>query len=173
MKTTEEWWQEVSTNPSKMTDWLYDQYRGEVTAAENIKGLIDKYNLKGANRMVIGKIAEQEAQHAEWIGDLLMKQGMNPEVKDVESRYWKETILDDMTFSYVCAVAHHAETMRLERIELLAQDEKFLDIAETFRRIRKDELFHAKAFAALSTDEDIEKARHNHEKGMGAIGLVI
>lgn len=33
MMTSKEWWTKVKNNEALMTDWLKDQYHGEVTAA--------------------------------------------------------------------------------------------------------------------------------------------
>lgn len=173
MHTTKEWWEKVSSDENKMIDWLYDQYRGEVKAAKRIAELPKIYGLSGRTEAIINIIALQEDNHASWIKKLLEDRGLIPEVKDVEERYWKEVLLKDMTFSYVCAIGHHAEVMRLERIELLSKDKRFEDIAIVFKKIYNDEIFHAKAFASMSTPEDIEKAKIFHMKGMEAIGLTI
>lgn len=52
-----------------------------------------------------------------------------------------------------CAVAAHAEEMRLERIKIVVSQCKDKDIRDTFTKILKDELFHAKAFREFTTDE--------------------
>ena len=106
---------------------------------------------------------------------LLIDRDITPEILKKEERYWNEVlpkVLEENTFTYFCAVGHLAETMRLDRIQLLATDERFTDIAKVFSDIYPDELFHARAFKEMSTDEDIEKARQFHNIGMNAIGLV-
>lgn len=172
MHTTAQWWERVSTNPEEMIDWLYDQYRGERNAAEKISKLVETYELTGRRKQVIEIIAAQEAKHADWIAELLESRGLPVEVQEREERYWDKTLKKDMTFSYLCAVGHHAEVMRLDRINLLAADDRFRDIAEVFSRIRREEVFHASAFKRMSTPEDIEAARSSHEEGMQALGLV-
>lgn len=178
MKTTEQWWNEVSNDPEKMIEWLKDQYYGEQTAAARVRDLLEKYpDIEDTERELVTMIADDEAKHAEWVKQLLINRGI-PESNFTRSktgaRYWSKTLVDDsITFSQMCAIGHHAEVMRLERIELLAEDVRFNDIAETFALILKDELFHAKAFKVMSTPEDIEAARGNHEAGKEALGLVI
>lgn len=173
MKTTEQWWDEVSSDPSKIVDWLKDQYHGEVTAEKRIRDLIPQYNLTGKQEKLISKIADDEKKHAEWVKELLIIRGITAEVLTKEERYWGKVLpKETSSFGYMCAVGHLAETMRLERIMLLADDERFSDISEVFSKILPDELFHAAAFEYLSTPEDIEKARMFHNDGMNAIGLV-
>lgn len=176
MKTTKQWWDEVSNCEEKMINWLKSQYHGEVTAEKRIRDMLVNFpNINKKCVRIINKIADDEAQHALWVKGLLDTRGIKAEVLDKEERYWNETIprsLEVNTFEYACAVAHLAEVMRLERIELLSSDERFKDIADVFKKILPDEMFHAKAFGEMSTIEDIEAAREFHNIGMNAIGLV-
>jgi len=173
MKTTKQWWGEVSTCPEKMVDWLKDQYHGEVTAEKRIRDLVTTYNLSGKKAKLINKIADDEKTHAEWVKGLLISRGIEAEVLDKEERYWNKVLpVEPVSFEYVCAIGHLAESMRLDRIMLLADDERFSDISEVFSKILPDELFHAAAFEYLSTPEDIKKASAFHNDGMNAIGLV-
>lgn len=173
MRSTKEWWDEVSNSDEGLIDWLKDQYHGEVTAEKRIRDLIVQYNLVGKKAKIIAKIADDEKKHAEWVKDLLIARGIEAKVLEKEERYWNKVLpKQDVSFSYICAVGHLAETMRLDRINLLASDEKFKDVAEVFSKIRPDEIFHAKAFGAMSSEEDIEVARKFHQEGLNAIGLV-
>lgn len=173
MKTTEQWWAEVSTDESKMIDWLKDQYHGEVTAEGRIRALLADYSLSEAAARIIAKIADDEKAHALWVKDLLIARGITAEVLQKEERYWDKTLPKERaSFEYMCAVGHLAETMRLDRIRLLASDPRFSDIAEVFMKILPDEEFHAKAFKHLSTPELIEQARVHHNEGLNALGLV-
>ena len=173
MHTVDEWWDRVSSSEEEMINWLYDQYRGEITAAERIGSLSSIYNLTGRKRALIDIIAIQEKNHAEWIKDLLVARSLDPVVKETEDRYWKQVLKDNMSFEYVCAIGFHAEKMRLSRIELLSSDNRFKDIAKVFKRIYNDESFHVKAFRSMSTDKDVEDAEKLHMKGLEAIGLMI
>lgn len=177
MQTTEQWWADVSNDPAKMIDWLKDQYYGEQTAAVRIRALLEQYpKITETERQLIEMIADDEAKHAGWVKQLLVNRGI-PETNFTRAkntaRYWDKTMpTEPATFSQICAIGHLAELMRLERIELLAEDVRFNDIAETFAKILSDEVFHAKAFKVMSSPEDIEAARPNHDAGRQALGLV-
>ena len=176
-RTTAQWWEEVSNDPEKMIDWLKKQYHGERTAADRIQDMILNIpgNAKDAwRRRVLNGIVVDEIKHAIWVEDLLKSRGIAPAILEKEERYWNETLpaAEGKSFEYMCAGGHLAETMRLDRIKLLAEDSRFSDIAEVFQKILPDEEFHAKLFAVLSTPEDIEEARKYHNEGMNALGLV-
>lgn len=173
MKTTEQWWEEVSNDSEKMINWLKDQYHGEVTAEKRIRDLTVQYDLSPDQERIINKIADDEKLHAIWVKELLEARGITAEVLNKEERYWNKTLpKQKVSFEEMCAIGHHAELMRLDRITLLSNDERFKDIAEVFSKIRPDEVFHTKAFASLSTPDMIEKTRKNHEDGLNALGLV-
>jgi rubrerythrin len=171
--TTAQWWEKVSNNDALMVDWLQKQYHGEITAAQRIRELLDRFQLDGIEAKLITLIAEDEENHAEWVKGLLTSRGITAEVlAGKQERYW-ETVQPDQvkTFEEICAIGHLAETMRLDRIRLLASDDRFSDIAEVFQRILPDEIFHAKAFKSLTTPGHIEQARFKHEEGKRQLGL--
>lgn len=176
MKTTKQWWDEVSQDPDKMIQWLKAQYHGEVTAEQRIRGMITQFNVTGpAHIRTLNQIADEENTHALWVKELLEVRGIDAVVLDKEERYWNETLpaaeeIDTLT--YMCAVAHLAETMRLERINLLATDSRFKDIAKVFANILPDEEFHAEAFKMMSSTADIAEATIYHNNGLNALGLV-
>lgn len=176
MRTTAQWWADVSNDEWRLIKWLKDQYHGEATAAKRIRQLIELYpDISERDHKLINRIAADEEKHARWIKQLLLDRGIEAEILVKEERYWN-TVLEDGcmgTFSQMCAIGYHAEDMRLERITLLAQDTRFTDIAAVFEMIRPDELFHRTAFQVMSSPEDIEFARINHEEGMKALGLVV
>lgn len=177
MQTTQQWWDAVSNDPSKMLEWLTDQFYGEQTAAIRVRALLTQYpDIHDTERSLVTMIADDEAKHAGWILNLLLARGITSFdlTRDKPARYWDKTLpTESVTFSQICAIGHHAELMRLERIRLLAEDVRFNDIAETFTNILSDEVFHAKAFGSMSSPEDIEAARGNHEAGKQALGLVV
>jgi hypothetical protein len=75
--------------------------------------------------------------------------------------------------AHAAGVAHHAEAMRLERIEVIAGDATApADIRETFARILRDERFHARAFARLAGAAAIARTRAAHAAGAAAIGFL-
>lgn len=177
MKTTEQWWNEVKADEALLIDWLKKQYHGEATAAGRIRELVklmdeDKHNAQQA--FTLGVIAKQEEIHAEWVGNLLRARGVKPELLEKDERYWSETLEHVDTFESGCAVAAHAEAMRLERIKTIASDLSGPDdIRETFRKILPDEEFHARAFRSLTTAEDLVKTNEAHVRGLEAIGLIL
>lgn len=176
MKTTQQWWDEVSNDEEKMIDWLKDQHHGEVTAAKRISEIAARFKLEEWQQKQISQVVADEMKHSIWVGWLLKKRGIGTYDLHKEERYWNQTLpaVDEIdTFEYFCAVAHHAEVMRLDRIRLLAADKRFDDIAKTFSDIIVDEKYHAKIFGVMSTPEDIERSRANHKNGMNAIGLVV
>jgi len=175
MKTTKEWWDKVSKSEDEMVNWLRDQYHGEITAAKRITDSKTNYNISKLEEKLIDSIAKDEYRHAKLVKQLLINRNIKPEILTKEERYWNKVlpnVLEENTFTYFCAVGHLAETMRLDRIQLLASDKRFKDIAEVFMSIYPDELLHARAFKEMSTDEDIEKAKKFHNIGMNAIGLL-
>lgn len=174
MKTTEQWWDDVASDPDKMIEWLKKQYHGEQTAAIRILLMLD-YKPTEENTLLIKRIVADELKHAEWVKILLTDRGVEATVLDKEERYWDETIpkaLEVDSFSYMCAVAYLAEAMRLDRITLLSSDDRFKDIAEVFTKIRPDEANHVKWFESMTTPADIAIARKYHNLGMNAIGLL-
>jgi len=175
MHTTQQWWDKVSSSETEMIKWLKDQYHGEVTAENRIRESIQKYYISDLEVKLINSIADDEAKHALWIKKLLTDRGVVAEILTKEERYWDATLpnaLEKNTFSYFCAVAAHAETMRLERINLLRQDSRFVDIAEVFEKIYPDELFHARMFTEMTDKESLKEALVYHDIGRNAIGLV-
>ena len=174
-ETTAQWWERVSNDPVEMDKWLQNQYYGEVTAANRIRESVAKYNLKGLKAKIIESIAKDEEKHAVWVSRLLRARMIECVPLEKAERYWKETLpkeLEVNTFKYFCAVGHLAEVMRLDRISLIASDERFSDIAEVMRKIYDDEVFHARMFREISSQKNISKARKYHNMGMNAIGLL-
>jgi rubrerythrin len=174
-KSTKEWWDKVSNSPEEMTNWLKNQYHGEVTAEARIRDSIKVFGLKGLKAKIINSIADDEAKHASWVADLLVARGIQPKVLVKKERYWDSVLPKDLkvvSFKYFAAVGHLAETMRLERIQLLASDPRFEDIAKVMSKIYPDELFHARAFKELSSKKQITQARKYHNIGMNSIGLL-
>ena len=173
MKTSQQWWDEVKQSPSLLNEWLVKQYRGEVTAANRIRDLADKFKIKGRTRDLLEVIATQEETHASWVLALLKARGIQPSVENAENRYWAEVLPGIDDFATGTAVAAHAEKMRLDRIQVISNDtEAPADIRNAFERILKDELFHEKAFRSMSTSLALEATKDNHERGMQVLGLV-
>lgn len=178
MKTADQWWEGVVKDDSLFNDWLLKQYHGELTAAIRIRKMVKDYELTPLQRTVIHRIANDEARHARWVRDILLSRGVNPKDNYGTNRYWSQTLdidkLDTGGYSFedLCAIAYHAEDMRLNRIVVLMEQTGHPDIAEIFSRIYLDEIFHANAFRDMSTPEALARYKEKHELGKKAIGLV-
>lgn len=171
-----QWWVETKADPSKINAWLVKQYVGEVTAAMRISNVAEQYKANmGRSYAVLQKIIADEKRHADWVGQLLVSRGIElPVVNQVEAekRYWAEVLPTIESFEDAAAVGAHAEEMRLHRImAIAADDEAPVDIREVFKQILPDEQFHAKAFAAMSSQEALMKNEGNHRRGLEVLGL--
>lgn len=175
MKTSQEWYNGIKGNPDKLIDWLKDQYHGEVTASERIRSLILCYtppNNNGKWSEVVETIAQQEEDHASWVGELLRSRGVEPEKLVKSERYWDNTIKQITDWETGCAVAAHAEKMRLERIRVICADpDTEEDIRQVFEKIVVQEEFHEKAFREFATDEAMQKTLEGHLAGLNELGL--
>lgn len=178
MKTSQQWWDEVKADQTKLINWLTNQYHGEVTAAHRIVDLffpLDNRYLYEEKQNLL-KIVNEEIIHAHWVAELLISRGVEPKTLSKKERYW-ESVLKPAAieeFQSLCAIGHLAESMRLERIKVIVDDKDTPeDIREVFAKILPMELGHAKMFEDMSTIEDIENARTNHDIGRNALGLVV
>lgn len=173
MKTSAQWWAETKADPEKLIDWLKRQYTGERTAVVRLEKLLADYPPENPKYLaVVRTIIAQEAQHADWVGELLIARGVELEVGESENRYWAETLEGIDSFDTGSAVAAHAEAMRLERIGVIANDEDApADIREVFRKILPDEKFHTNAFQFMASEEALEATAGSHQLGLKALGL--
>lgn len=170
-QTSVQWWNKTKKDGRKLVDWLQNQYHGEVTAADRIEQYCTSQAPEEWKEM-LKTIAMQERMHAVWVGDLLKRRGHEPAVLVKDERYWNVT-LEISDFESATAVAAHAEKMRLERIEVIANDLKGPgDVRNVFKRILRDERFHAKAFEKMAGPVAMDKTRAAHELGLEALGLV-
>lgn len=168
------WWATTREAPAQLHDWLFDQYRGEVTAADRILRLRDAHAAPGSRAFrLLTVIAGQEREHAAWVAELLRARGLAPEVRGAaEERYWGRTLPGIADLETGCAVGAHAEKMRIARIEAIAGDPLApADIRGVFARILPQERFHERAFRSLATPESLERTRGAHELGRLALGL--
>jgi rubrerythrin len=173
MKTSKQWWNEVKADDAKFSDWLIKQYRGEVTAASRILAIIDQFDVTERARKVLTRIAGQESTHASWILSLLEARGITPSVEGAEERYWKQVMPAAVDFETTAAVGAHAEKMRLERIQVICDDESApTDVRTTFKQILRQELFHERAFRKLAGPDAMAKTKYDHEQGRALLGLV-
>jgi rubrerythrin len=170
---TEQWLDKVTSSKEELHHWLERQYIGEITAAKRIRKLADEAPAKF--KPVINRIADDEALHAFWVGELLVTRGIAvPAIEHSEDRYWKPILSELDTFEKTAAAGHHAEGMRLVRIRSLADSDKVdEDIRNVFRKILPDEEFHEKAFGKMSDSESINYMQDKHQAGLDMLGLEI
>lgn len=173
MKTSKQWWDETKHDKSKLTLWLQRQQYGERIAAGRIAALATKAP-NSRVKALIERIANDESRHTEWITNLLQVRGI-PILEHHIDRYWLAVGLNDhFTFEELCAIGHHAEHMRLERIRVIANDQTCdEDIRQVFEKILVDEEFHDRAFEALTTKDLIIKYSENHQLGLEVLGLTM
>lgn len=177
-QTSAEWWETTGKDPERLMAWLRKQYHGEATAYLRLLQFIDKFvhQCPSPRRAaIVGQIAEQERRHAEWIGKLLIDRG-DPDPRVIEGkveRYWDETLGGIVSWETGCAVAAHAEGMRLARIRAIANDPGAPeDVRDVFCKILPEEEWHEQAFSSLATPEALDETKANHQAGAAALGLV-
>jgi len=173
MTDSKTWWMTTREDRARLHAWLYDQFRGEVTAAGRIETLRDRFTEPSSRAYrVLTVIAAQERAHASWVGELLAARGLPVAVQSKPDRYWQRVLPGIADLATGAAVGAHAERMRLERIEVIASDPAAPDdIRAVFARILPQERFHARAFAALASPEALARTAHAHELGRVALGL--
>lgn len=173
MTTSQEWWATTKKDQELLNSWLMKQYRGEVTAAERIRSM-KPLTVDGVNLHLLETIACQEELHAEWVKNLLISRGIVPSVLNAEERYWKEVIPAVVDFNTACAVAAHAEGMRLERIKVISSDpEAPVDIRCVFADILAQEVFHEVSFRNMAGPEAMKAVKPDHERGRELLGLEV
>lgn len=173
MKTSQEWWAEVKADPAKFNDWLVKQYRGEVTAAVRIRAIATRFRVEPRIHCTLNTIAAQEQLHAQWVRELLIARGIQPDTDGAEERYWKAVKPAMVDFHATAAVGAHAEEMRLERIRVIVADEAAPpDVAAVFRRILPHEVWHASAFREMAGEVAMKDTQYTHELGRALLGLV-
>lgn len=178
MRTPAEWWDAVKADPGLLLDWLRKQYHGEATAAVRMRDFLDRFGTQARDpRWVttVEEIARQEETHAAWVGELLRARGEEPQViANKFERYWSATLPGIESWESGCAVAAHAEAMRLERIRVIANDSAApADVRAVFARILPQEEFHERAFRTFASDAALTAALEGHAAGAEALGLVV
>jgi rubrerythrin len=178
VRTSAEWWSAVKVDPVLLMDWLRKQYHGEATAAVRMRDFLARFGAQARDpRWVntVEEIARQEETHAEWVGELLRARGEEPSViANKAERYWDATLPGIESWESGCAVAAHAEAMRLDRIRVIAADpDAPPDVRAVFARILPQEEFHERAFRAFASDAALTAALEGHAAGAEALGLVV
>lgn len=173
METSKTWWARTKSDPLTLKDWLRDQFRGEATAAVRIELLRDRFAKSGSRaHRVLSVIAAQERKHAAWVGELLAARGERLVVEEKAERYWPQVLGSIHDLETGAAVGAHAERMRLERIETIANDASAPDdVRRVFARILPEERFHERAFRSLAGEAALVRTADAHELGREALGL--
>lgn len=173
MHTTQEWWNAVKADPTKLATWLTAQYHGELGAAVRIEAYTEKYATEARDKLILRTIASQERDHAAWVHGLLATRGISPTDAHVD-RYWREVLPEVDSLATGAAIGAHAEAMRLERIRTIAADESAPeDIRTVFQRILPQEVWHERVFRDLAGPEHMTATAAAQGRAMEAIGLVL
>jgi hypothetical protein len=176
MKTPKEWWDRVKYDPNLLVRWLRDQYHSEAIASIRMRHFVARFGGDGTakwqEKTTVEEIAKQEQQHADWIGVLLQSRGVEPSLLLKSERYWDKTLKGIDSWDTGCAVAAHAEAMRLGRIKVIVADEEGpADVREVFGRILPQAEFHERAFHAFASAGALFTTLGNHIAGAEALGL--
>lgn len=177
-RTSDQWWEEVKSNPAMLKEWLVRQYVGEMAAVNLLSDVLIKFG----GEMIedewnnVYKVMLQEAKHARWVKELLAKRNISiPIGLDATRRYWEEVIPNVSELDDAAHAAHNAEHMRLHRIRTIAKekDVSFSDIQNVFERILPDEEWHEKVFSELCRTDKNLKMDVAHNKGLKALALLL
>lgn len=173
MSVSEIWWSDVQASPEKLSTWLSKQFHGEQVAALRIRNMAAEA-VADNHAKTLRVIADQEQRHADLIRGLLTSRSIPLGEHDTGARYWAKVQPETLSFNDKAAAATLAEGMRLERIRaIVASPDSPEDIRNVFKEILVDEVWHEKAFAAMTTPASIEKVRPNHNLGREVLGLEI
>lgn len=173
LRTSVEWWDELLIDYDKMISWLQNQYLCEFEAGERILSVFGEFDLNEEDSALIKKVAQEENDHARWIGDLLDARKVPVNLVKKPGRYWEETQSTLETVEDAAAVGYLAENMRLERILAISEcDRSPHDIKLVMKRIYVQEVSHTQVFEGLTNKEAVENHIENHNKGRNALGLV-
>jgi len=175
MKTSKEWWKLMLTDAELMLVWLEKQYHAELAAGKKIREVFSKFTMSNEDMGTLLKLAREEDRHALWLGQLLEARGVDLSTLEAHKpRYWSVIDTDNqLTLEDVAAIGHHAEVMRLERLEAIVNGDSRTpaDIRRVMRRILTEELRHATIFKELSNSEAIERHLGSHIEGKALLGL--
>ncbi len=172
LQTSQDWYNEVLSDVNKFKHWLERQYIGEVTASTRIRAIADEQG-DSRSKAILETIAGQEDLHATWVASILAHYGYElPEIPKEGSRYWDtvEEVQED--FFSKCAIASHAEGMRLERIRVICNDPRTNEfVRDIFQKILKDEVWHETAFRSLAGEDAMASTKPCHVKAKNLLGL--
>lgn len=174
MQTSAQWWEETRDNPAKLEHWLKRQYVGELAAVNLLSELLVRFGSQATDQEwnTVHKIMCQEARHGRLIKELMGSRGIAPEDNaSTDRRYWAEVLPNVTNFAEAMAAGFHAESMRLQRIRAIAEDESApADIRHVFQRILPDEEWHERAFDEMRQGRELTRY---HAKGLESLNLLM
>ena len=151
MHTSQEWWDKTKNDPALLNGWLQRQYVGEIAAVNLLSEVLIRFGSEATTQEWndVHKVMCQEATHGKWIKHAMDARKILPE-RDAtaERRYWHAVLPHVTSFAEAMAAAFHAETMRLERIRVIAAETSpaYADLAKVFKAILPHEDWHAEVF---------------------------
>jgi rubrerythrin len=175
MHTSQQWWNEIKLDGDELAHWLRRQYIGEMAAVNLLSEVLLRFGAEATpNEWAnVHKVMVQEAIHAKWMFELADRQGVVLEHNaSAERKYWAEVLPNVHNFRDAMAAGFHAESMRLERIRVIAHetDPKYKDFADTFARILPHEEWHEHVFNEMRQGRELTPY---HEKGLEALNLLM
>jgi len=177
MKTSQKWWEETKNDEAKLNRWLQRQYVGEFAAVNLLSEILLRFGseMTHRDRHNVFRVMTQEALHGSWMSELLTNRDLQPETDGVATqRYWAEVLPNVNSFKDAMQAAMQAESMRLHRIRAIAADEEAPeDIRRIFKAILPHEEWHERVFGEMKGDHYNETIANDHEKGLGALSLVL
>lgn len=178
MRTTQQWWEGIKSDPQALEAWLVRQYVGEMAAVNLLSEVLIKHGGETTETEWndVFKVMLQEAKHARWVKNLLAGRGIPiPTGLEATRKYWEEVVPEVECLDDAAHAAHNAESMRLHRIRAIANetDPQFSDLQDVFKKILPDEEWHEQVFSDLCRTENNSKMDSAHGKGLRALSLVL
>ena len=174
MLTSKQWWESVKSDGAKLSHWLQRQYVGEMAAVNLLSELLIRFGSEATDEewVTVHKVMCQEAQHGRMIKKLMDQRGIRPEPNaSTDRRYWAEVLPNVTNFAEVMAAGFHAESMRLQRIRAIAEDEQApADVRAVFQKILPDEEWHESVFDKMRQGRELTRY---HDKGLEALNLLM
>lgn len=174
MLTSKQWWETTKADPEKLEHWLKRQYVGEMAAVNLLSELLIRFGSEATDEewTTVHKVMCQEAQHGRWIKKVMDARGIRPESNaTTDRRYWAEVLPNVTSFAEAMAAGFHAESMRLQRIRAIAEDEGAPeDVRRVFLNILPDEEWHEKVFDEMRKGRELTRY---HERGLEALNLLM
>lgn len=176
LSITKIWWHKCLSDKEKLEHWLVSLYNNEKDAEERFINFAEKYFKEEIQGYVIlRKIAEQEANHAVLVENILKARGVEKyEKSSNDGRYWRNTLPCVVDCKTAAAIGAYAEGLSLRRMRVIIKDKQTPeDLRELFKIIEPEESYHAKMLETLATKEGMKLTKGCHDKGLEELGLKI